>query len=148
MSCLFRRRRSGHVVGTAPGERDIVDDRRVVGVNFQRELGAEEIDRGVQHRALVDHSHVVDLADFSPAILKRRRFDNVLIGVNAGTEPVGLIFPAPLRHERQGAFAAELIVQFDGVFRGFGAERLTFGPAFLCRHDVHPGVERGVLIAE
>ena len=123
-------REAGRRVGAAPGERDIVDDRRLVGVSFERELGGVEIDRGVQRRALVDHAHVVALGDFAPAILKRRRLDKVLIGVASGTDPIGLIFPAPLRHERQGALAAELIVQLDGVVRRFGAERLIWRAAF------------------
>ena len=141
-------REAGRRVGAAPGERDIVDDRRLVGESFERKLGGVEIDRGVQRRALVDHPHVVALGDFAPAVLKRRGLDKVLIGVASGAESMRLILPAPLRHERQGALAAELIVQLDGVIRRFGAERLTLCAAVRCRLVVHPGRERGVLIAE
>src|SRR5262249_37777469 len=72
----------------------------------------------------------------------------VLIGVAAGAAPKWLKFPAPLRHERQRALAAELIAQLGGVFRGHGAEHLTLYATLLDGLVVHAGGERGALIAE
>ena len=95
-------REAGRGVGAAPAIPDVVDDRRLVGASGERKPGAVKIDRGVQRRAVVDHARVVDLADFAPTILKRRRLDKVEKGAGSVPEPIRLIFPAELRHERQG----------------------------------------------